>query len=157
MLRCPAFHVTLGCASQSFSFFLRPCGGVNSADRLDNISQRENVRFGDKQSPVPMCPRVVAKAVGRVDHVCLPDIKVESEASLSLSGPSPERVYREAANDLRCLAHVIEALSLAVEDGLVIGHPETQAEIQPESNCFVAEPDRGFCQNPHDQADGFYE
>ncbi len=34
--------------------------------------------------------------------------------------------------------------------------PETEAETQPKSNCFVAETDRGFCRNPHDQADGFY-
>lgn len=36
-------------------------------------------------------------------------------------------------------------------------HPEAEAQIQREGYCFVAEPDRGFCVNPNDQADGFYE
>ena len=35
-------------------------------------------------------------------------------------------------------------------------NPKAQAEIQLESNWFVAEPDRGFCQHPCDQADGFF-
>ena len=35
--------------------------------------------------------------------------------------------------------------------------PETQAQTQHEPNCPVSEPDRGFCQHPRDQADGFYE
>jgi hypothetical protein len=51
----------------------------------------------------------------------------------------------------------IQVTALFVDMRLGFFHPETQAEIRPESNWFVAEPDSGFCLHPRDQADGFYD
>jgi hypothetical protein len=157
MLWCQISYIAPGGTSQTIHFIWSPRAGMIPADGLNNVAQREDLRFRDKQSGMSMCARIVTETLRSMNERGLPDIKIEPEAGFSLSCPMPERGSSEASNHLRSLTRIVEALSLAVEDGLVIGHPGTQAEIQPESNCFVAEPDRGFCQNPHDQADGFYE
>jgi hypothetical protein len=158
MLRCQVFHVTLGSASQAIHFFLCPCGGVIPADGMDNIAQCENLSFWNEQPGIPMRPRVVAKTVWCVDQGKSPDIEVEPETGLPTPCPPPDRLSGKTADDFRGLARVIEAFSLAVEDRNEFGHPERQAEIQRESNFFVAEPDRGFqAADPRIQADGFPE
>jgi len=100
---------------------------------------------------------LIPSEVPMLDHRFLLHIEIQPEGCSSFRSPIPEGLRRCTFNDPSRLSEIVKAISIAMNKGLFLEHPGTQAEIQPESNCFVAEPDRGFCQNPHDQADGFYE
>lgn len=156
MLRRRVLHITFGSGLQSIHFFVSPRARMIPADGVENIPQCEDPGFRNEQTGVAMRSRVMAETLGSVDQGSLPDIEIEPKAGLPVSCPSPESDFGKATNDFRRLTDVVEAFPLAIEDGLEFGHPEKQAEIQTESNCFVAETDRGFWRNPHDQADGFY-
>jgi hypothetical protein len=146
------------CLLQSISFgFAQSEMRPAPARLLENLLQCKDLLFRDESSHLAMSARVVAESVRSVDQRLKFYIELQTKAGDALFGPSPKGCFADAANDLRRLVDIVEAISIAIDKGPRLGHPRTQAEFPDESNFFVTEPDRGFCRNPHDQGDGFYE
>jgi hypothetical protein len=144
--------------SQSVHLVLSPRGGSITTDSLKNLFQSLNLCLGNPELHFAVGECIFAKDVRMVDRRCTFYVQIEPERSDALRSPSVKRLGSRTFHNLGSLPEVKVAISFAVDEGLLfVGHPETQAEIRPESNWFVAEPDRGFCLHPHDQADGFYD
>lgn len=120
--------------------------------------QDHDLFFGNEATRLPMCERIGVMTVRRMNQGNGFDIQFEPEAGDPSRNPIMHGRFADTADDLCGLSRVVIPISVLIDVGIGLGHfhPETKAEIQPESKCFVAEPDRGFCQHFRDQADGFY-
>jgi hypothetical protein len=131
----------------------------DSSRFLKNVVQFQKLSFRDEHARtqgLPWCLFVSATMVS--DRLTL-YIELEPETRDALRGPVPERCSGDPWNHTRGAVHVVIAGPVLID---VCGrrdqfHPETKSHSEHESNRFVDPPDRGFRQNPHDQADGFYE
>ncbi|WP_263356142.1 hypothetical protein [Acidicapsa ligni] len=146
------------CCFKSGHLIWGPWARLGSTDSIQYLAQCKNIRFKDENSVFPgILRRSLIKAVIPVmHHGYTLGTQPEAEFSLSVVGPVPKSLLANAHDDL-CRLMNVQVTALFVDMRLGFFHPETQAEFQREINQFVAEPDRGFCLHPRDQADGFYD
>lgn len=131
-----------GCLLQSLQLGRRQSSGtaLGLPCLLQNVLQCKDIFFRNEPSHFAVGESLVTVTVRSVDQRLELHVNFESKAGDAALGPTCEGRFADSANNLCSLPHVVEAISLVVEDGLEIGHSERQRHSKPEFKDDLSRP-----------------